>query len=359
MDRRRINADRAGKVAPNSECEEVAFSVGEFLLGKNPVLVDGEAVKPILDRSNYIKVGMRGIQLLEKPERLETASAIIGVIITYITDGIPQEVTVDWELFTDQIRRVPATSTDPAGPLPTFLVPENNVHTWTNFLKNYQLPTVQAVSVAGSLGSLSIPLLTLACSLLGLAVLVLTIYRQRRGSSITIPVTGFVLLVIIGTAAFPYSRVSIERPMAMAGTLEPEQARELLQVLLKKREEDKHEMQENVLSNIRELVTPYLMRLQRSRLDPRQQTLMEILQANLDNIISPFISKLSSRYLKFTPAEIRVSNLIKEGKTNKEIAEVLLISKNTVLFHRHNIRTKLGLKNKKINLRTHLLSYEE
>lgn len=138
-----------------------------------------------------------------------------------------------------------------------------------------------------------------------------------------------------------------------------EEVNTALQVLLKKREEDKHEMQENVLSNIRELVIPYLMRLRRSRLEPRQETLMEILHANLDNIISPFISKLSSRYLKFTPAEIRVANLIKEGKTNKEIAEVLLISKNTVLFHRHNIRTKLGLKNKKINLRTHLLSYEE
>jgi PAS domain S-box-containing protein len=138
-----------------------------------------------------------------------------------------------------------------------------------------------------------------------------------------------------------------------------EEVNTALQVLLKKREEDRHEMQENVLSNVRELVIPYLMRLRRGRLEPRQVTLMEILQSNLDNIISPFISKLSSRYLNFTPAEIRVANLIKEGKTNKEIAEVLLISKNTVLFHRHRIRTKLDLKNKKINLRTHLLSYDE
>jgi PAS domain S-box-containing protein len=138
-----------------------------------------------------------------------------------------------------------------------------------------------------------------------------------------------------------------------------EEVNTALRVLLKKREEDKHEMQENVLSNVKELVSPYLVRLKRGRLEPHQQTLLEILQSNLENIISPFISKLSSRYLNFTPAEIRVANLIKEGKTNKEIAELLLISKNTVLFHRYNIRTKLGLKRKKINLRTHLLSYEE
>jgi PAS domain S-box-containing protein len=138
-----------------------------------------------------------------------------------------------------------------------------------------------------------------------------------------------------------------------------EEVNTALRVLLKKREEDKREMQENVLSSVKELVTPYLMRLRRGRLEPHQQTLIEIMQSNLDNIISPFISRLSSRYLNFTPAEIRVANLIKEGKTNKEIAELLLISKNTVLFHRHHIRTKLGLKNKKINLRTHLLSYEE
>lgn len=138
-----------------------------------------------------------------------------------------------------------------------------------------------------------------------------------------------------------------------------EEVNTALRVLLKKREEDKKEVETNVLSNVKELVSPYLVRLKRGHLEPRQETMLEILQSNLDNIISPFISKLSSRYLNFTPTEIRVANLIKEGKTNKEIAELLLISKNTVLFHRHHIRTKLGLKNKKINLRTHLLSYDE
>jgi len=131
-----------------------------------------------------------------------------------------------------------------------------------------------------------------------------------------------------------------------------------LKVLLKQREEDKKELGENVLSNVKELVSPYLERLKKSRLNPNQKTLINILDSNLNNMISPFISRLSSKYFNLTPGEVRVANLVKEGKTNKEIAELLCISKNTVLFHRYNIRQKLGLKNKKINLRSHLLSYD-
>ena len=130
---------------------------------KNPVTVDGKALKPILDRTNYVKVGLTGIRILEVPERLEVASAIVGVIISYITDGMPQQVSVDWELFTDQIQRVPATATDPAGPLLSYVEPGDSVHTWTNYLKNYELPTVHEVDVAGSLGELRVPLVSLVC----------------------------------------------------------------------------------------------------------------------------------------------------------------------------------------------------
>jgi len=69
-----------------NELEPLKQRIGTFLLGRNPVLIDGEARKPILDRSNYVKVALTGIKLMEKPERLEIDTAIIGVIITYITD---------------------------------------------------------------------------------------------------------------------------------------------------------------------------------------------------------------------------------------------------------------------------------
>ena len=138
-----------------------------------------------------------------------------------------------------------------------------------------------------------------------------------------------------------------------------EEVNTALRVLLKQRGEDRNELQGNVLGNVKELIRPYLEQLKKSRMSTRQQTLLRILESNLNNIVSPFLSRLSTRFLNLTPTEIRVINLIKEGKTNKEIAELMLISKNTVLFHRHNIRTKLNLKNTKINLRTHLLTYDE
>lgn len=137
-----------------------------------------------------------------------------------------------------------------------------------------------------------------------------------------------------------------------------EEVNTALRVLLHQREVDKKELGEAVLRNVEELVKPYLQRVMNGRLDTQQRTLARILETNLNNIISPFVSKMASGLIHLTPVEIRVASLIKEGKTNKEIAEILVVSKNTILFHRYNIRDKLGLKNQKINLRSHLLTME-
>jgi DNA-binding CsgD family transcriptional regulator len=106
-------------------------------------------------------------------------------------------------------------------------------------------------------------------------------------------------------------------------------------------------------------VRPYLEQLQQTRMSTRQQTLARILESNLNNIVSPFLSRLSNRFSHFTPAEIRIANLVKEGRNNEEIAGLLLISKNTVLFHRHNIRKKMKLLRTAGNLRSHLLTLDE
>jgi len=135
-----------------------------------------------------------------------------------------------------------------------------------------------------------------------------------------------------------------------------EEVNTALRVLLKERSKDKTDLEEKVMSNMKDLVFPYLERLKKGRLDNSQMSYLDILESNLEQIVSPFSKKLSSKYLGLTPTEIRVANLVKEGKTTKEIAEFLHLSAKTVEFHRDNIRKKLSIKNTKTNLRTYLLS---
>lgn len=128
-----------------------------------------------------------------------------------------------------------------------------------------------------------------------------------------------------------------------------------LRVLLKQREKDKLELEEKVQLNVRELIMPYLDKLRAKNDISKQKSFLEILEWNLKNIISPHLHDFSATYLKLTPTEIRVADLVKHGKSNKEICELIHVSPRTIEFHRDNIRKKLGIKNKKINLRTHLL----
>lgn len=138
---------------------------------------------------------------------------------------------------------------------------------------------------------------------------------------------------------------------------ELEEVNAALRVLLKKREEDKNELEESVLSNVKNNIDPYLEKLQKSRLNERQKNYLEIIQTNLNDIISPFARNLASIYYHMTPQEIQIAGLVKQGKTNKEIAAIMSLSLKTIEFHRTNIRKKLGLKTRKANLRTYLMSH--
>jgi PAS domain S-box-containing protein len=137
-----------------------------------------------------------------------------------------------------------------------------------------------------------------------------------------------------------------------------EEANAALRVLLKKREEDRTELEEKVLFNVKELITPYMGKMKKSSLTDRQHNWLEIVDSNLNDIISPFIRGISLKYLNLTPAEIQVANFVKQGRTSKEIAQILNMSPRTIDAHRYNIRKKMGLKNKNDNLRTYLLAIQ-
>jgi len=131
-----------------------------------------------------------------------------------------------------------------------------------------------------------------------------------------------------------------------------------LKVLLKKRDEDRKILEEKVLYNVKSLIRPYLNKMKRSGLDAKQKAYLEILDSNLNEIVSPLSRKLSFDYLGFTPTEIKVATMVKQGKKAREIARLLGISTRTVEGYRYAIRDRLGLKGKKVNLRTYLFSIQ-
>ncbi len=129
-----------------------------------------------------------------------------------------------------------------------------------------------------------------------------------------------------------------------------------LKVLLKQREEYKTELEESILLNVKGLLVPYIEKLKKGRLGGEQMSYLTIIESNIQEITSPFTKRLLGKYLGLTNVEVQAANLIKEGKTTKEIAELLNVSENTVSSIRFHIRKKLDLTHKKINLRHYLKS---
>jgi len=214
------------------EFRSVEQAIGAFLLGHSNVVIDGRKETGLLDRINFVQYTRRQTLFLTEPERLRMSTAMLGVVVTYLTEGLPQEVTMEWDLFTDRVVKVPANAIDPAGPFPTSLTPDDPVHIWTNYLKTYTIPTVEAVAVDEDLLPPRIPLLSLAL-LLGTIPLVVRVWRKRgQGRSIRRPVLTGVVMVLGAVGVWPLAGVRLTAA-ALGPAMEPEQEQQLLEGLLK------------------------------------------------------------------------------------------------------------------------------
>lgn len=129
-----------------------------------------------------------------------------------------------------------------------------------------------------------------------------------------------------------------------------------MRVLLDKRMDDHQRTEELIRLNLKELIDPYLTRLENSEMRGSQRQWVDLIRVNLDEVVASSTPEFASKYYMFSPNELQVVNLIRKGKTTKEMARLLNLSPRTVESYRDSIRKKLGLKNKKVNLRTYLSS---
>jgi DNA-binding CsgD family transcriptional regulator/DNA-binding transcriptional MerR regulator len=129
-----------------------------------------------------------------------------------------------------------------------------------------------------------------------------------------------------------------------------------MRVLLNKRTEDYQRAEEIIRVNLKELIDPYVERLENSGMNRSQKQLLNVIRMNLDEVAGSTTLEFSSKYYILSPNEVQVVNLIRKGKTSKEMSRLLNVSVRTIEAYRNSIRKKFNLKNKKINLRTYLSS---
>ena len=135
-----------------------------------------------------------------------------------------------------------------------------------------------------------------------------------------------------------------------------EETNRALKILLGKKERDQKETQESVLLNVNKLILPYIEKIKMTELDDLQKTYLSIIETNLKDIVSPFSRKMSVKESNLTPRELQVATLIIKGISGKNIAKIMNISPKTVDTFRKSIRKKIGIKHKRVNLRSYLLS---
>jgi hypothetical protein len=122
----------------------VKEGIVEYLDEHFKVSIDGKPVEGTVNRVNFLQRSLRSSIVIDG-QNIDLLPASVGVIYVFPTDGLPQTVEMEWDIFSERMPIVPASSVDQAGPLPTFLEPEFNILRWENFLKNPQLPTLAEI----------------------------------------------------------------------------------------------------------------------------------------------------------------------------------------------------------------------
>jgi DNA-binding CsgD family transcriptional regulator len=107
----------------------------------------------------------------------------------------------------------------------------------------------------------------------------------------------------------------------------------------------------SIRKQIEESVLPALVRiLQNPKTDTDIREYARIAGDALGDISASFATKDNRETASLSPREMEICGMIKRGLSTKEICSLLGLSIQTVEKHRYNIRKKMGIAGKKVNL---------
>ncbi len=206
---------------------------GLFSTG-NPVVIDGQVVKPRFDRVDFYGLDVRDFAIQAEKRRVNLANGRVGIIMSYPATGIPNSVEITWDQFSKTLRDVDAVvfALDKVEKTKFSRYLTENTFSW----KNPGIPPLPKVvsldvgSEAGQVVKTPVPVVSLV--LASMAVLLLAV-GMFGGGSFGRPAMIALLLFIGAGICFPIGRLPIALPGAPCSPLPDDQSAEVFATLHK------------------------------------------------------------------------------------------------------------------------------
>ncbi|WP_226689654.1 hypothetical protein [Ruegeria arenilitoris] len=174
----------------------------------NPLTIDGSVVLPSLAKVEQLSVGVEGLKVLENPSETNRATAILGIVLSYAGDALPNYVSLKWDLFTEETDTIPVQITDPAGAVPGQVTREAPNITWKNYILKWSDPKTQPVTVA-AMRSISVPLMSFG---LVFVAAFLAVFAWRNRSHHWQGWAAAALLICLASGALKTMTVEVTTP---------------------------------------------------------------------------------------------------------------------------------------------------
>ncbi len=196
--------DKGMRIIPVASQAAVKTGILKIVQNSNPILIDGASLKPLLARVDFVTLGPAGVIVRETPVPESLDQGIIGLTLVYETDDIADEITIDWQLFSETVNSVEATTTDPFGGTTMMLSPKENTLKWKSRLSGYRVPVISEITVE----KLKLPLISIIIFLIVAVLYIIAIRRKKP--LISRPVIMGILG--IGFILYPFARSSADLP---------------------------------------------------------------------------------------------------------------------------------------------------
>jgi len=143
-----LGVDDRGKAGiPVSSQHAIKQGILTVFQNANPISIDGSVPAPVLTRADFVTLGPAGVVARRTPIVESLDQGIIGLTLVYEPPALADEITVDWQLFSETVQRVEATSTDPFGGATMILSPDESRWRWKSRLSGYQVPVIEEIAV--------------------------------------------------------------------------------------------------------------------------------------------------------------------------------------------------------------------